>query len=210
VVEAVPYTRRAERLLFEDLPPEVDVEAPEVDQLARCVDLRLVARLALAEHRGRGQRVPPRPGEQFGGLEEDGGPIVVRHALPPRSSSPSCLHGSPDVVRCRVVQRAEDGGLAVRLHDVDGFTAAEPLVAADRHGQLDPLPGDLLQPRLERGPLCAARGEVVDGLVDGRRDLADGVEHGASRSGCRVLQRPTRARKKNSRLAGRSAIRRVR
>ena len=52
VVGAVPHARAVgDRLLGVDLLGVVDVEAPEVDQLAGRVDLGLERRLRLAEHR---------------------------------------------------------------------------------------------------------------------------------------------------------------
>src|SRR3712207_9552978 len=94
------------------------------------------AGLALPEHRGRVERVPPRAGEEFGGLEEDRGAVVVGHPPPRGRSGASGLHGVDDVLRRRVVHRAEDGLPAVRLDDVDGLAAAGPLLPADRHGEL--------------------------------------------------------------------------
>jgi hypothetical protein len=47
------------------------VEAPEVDQLARRVDLGLEGGLRLAEHRGRIERLPPRGCEQLGRAQKD-------------------------------------------------------------------------------------------------------------------------------------------
>ena len=72
VVGAVPDAGAVgDRLLGEDLPGVVDVEAPEVDELAGRVDLGLEGGLRLAEHGRRVEPLPPRTGEQVGGLEED-------------------------------------------------------------------------------------------------------------------------------------------
>src|SRR6185369_8131935 len=71
VLEAVPHLRARLRLLPLDLVEVVDVEAPEVDQLARRVDLGLEDRLALPEHRRGVELGAPRAGEQLRGLEED-------------------------------------------------------------------------------------------------------------------------------------------
>src|SRR3712207_9139169 len=53
VVDPVPDAGRAHRLLGHDLAGEVHVVAPEVDQLAGAVDLRLVGGLRLTQHRRR-------------------------------------------------------------------------------------------------------------------------------------------------------------
>ncbi len=82
VLEPVPDARRGDRLLLVDARHELDVEAPEVDELAGGVDLRLVRGLRLAEHRRGVERLPPRAGEQLGGAEEDGGALLPRRARP--------------------------------------------------------------------------------------------------------------------------------
>jgi len=46
--------------------------------------------------------------------------------------------------------------LAVRLDGVDGFAAAEPLFAPDRHGRLGSVGGPLLYLILQYGPFAAA------------------------------------------------------
>ena len=76
VLHPVPGTGRRLRLLAEHLSGEVDVVAPEVDQLAGRVDLRLERRLGLPQHGGGVHGGAPRPGEQFRRLEEDRGPVV--------------------------------------------------------------------------------------------------------------------------------------
>ena len=86
VVEPVPDAGARRRLLLEQPPAEGDVEAEEVDQLAGRVDLRLVRRLGLAEHGRRVEPVAPRAGQQVGGLEQDRGPLVVRHRCPAGAS----------------------------------------------------------------------------------------------------------------------------
>ena len=77
---------------------------------------------------------------------------------------------------------AEDLLVVVRLHDVDPVAAAHPLLAADRHGQLGPLAGQLLDPGLQRGALGAARRVGPDRLVDRRRNVGDGIH--AARPPC--------------------------
>src|SRR4051812_41893383 len=61
VVAAVPEPAAVrDRLLGEDAPREVDVEPPEVDELARRVDLRLERGFRLAQHGRRVQPLAPR------------------------------------------------------------------------------------------------------------------------------------------------------
>ena len=86
VVEPVPDAWRRDRLLGQDAAREVHVEAPEVGQLAGRVDVGLVARLALAQHRRGVDRVAPRARQQIGGLQEDGGSVVEAQRPPRRSN----------------------------------------------------------------------------------------------------------------------------
>ena len=146
VVEPVPDAGGVgDRLLGQDLPGEVHVEAPEVDQLAGGVDLGLDGGLALAEH-GRGvERVAPRPGEQVGGLEQDRGPVVEAQRPPGGGGVPRRRDGRPRVVLGRVAQSAEALAVVVRLDDVDLGAARVALLAADRGGQLDVVGGQLLE-----------------------------------------------------------------
>ena len=82
VLQPVPDARRRDRLLLVDPRHELDVEAEEVDQLAGGVDLGLVRRLRLVEHRRGDERRPPRAGEQLGGAQEDGGALLPRRPAP--------------------------------------------------------------------------------------------------------------------------------
>ena len=92
VVGAVPDARAVrDRLVGEDLLGVVDVEAPEVDQLAGAVDLGLERRLRLAEHGGGVDPLPPRAGQQVGRLEQDGAPVVEVSARQPGAASPAAL-----------------------------------------------------------------------------------------------------------------------
>ncbi len=116
VLHPVPDAGARDRLLLVHPRHERGVEAPEVDQLAGRVDLGLVGRLRLAEHRGRVQRVAPGPGEQLGRAEEDGGPLLPRNAVPVLPSLGRGLDRCLDLLRPTLVDIGEDMVLVVR-HD---------------------------------------------------------------------------------------------
>src|SRR5436189_301154 len=80
--EPLPRRRVIERLIAQKLVAEVRVVAPEVDRLARGVDLGLVHRLRLTEHRGRVDRVSPRPREQRRRAKEHRRTFVVGGRCP--------------------------------------------------------------------------------------------------------------------------------
>ncbi len=79
MLEVVPAAGRRLGLLGVDLLHVVGVEAPEVDQLAGGIDLGLVDRLGLAQHGGGVDHLPVGPGQQVGGLQEDGRPVLPGH-----------------------------------------------------------------------------------------------------------------------------------
>ena len=72
IVRPVPDPRWGLRLLQIDLLGEVRVESVEVDQLARGVDLSLVTRLALPQHRGRVEGRPPMARQEVRRREKHG------------------------------------------------------------------------------------------------------------------------------------------
>ena len=82
LLQHVPHARRAVRLLAEDLLRVVGIEAPEVDQLAGAVDLGLEGVLALAEHGRRVEDLAVAAGQQLGGLQQDGRPVLERRGRP--------------------------------------------------------------------------------------------------------------------------------
>ena len=74
---------RGDRLLLVDPRHELDVEAPEVDQLAGRVDLGLVGGLRLVRASSPRSSVARHgPGEQLGRAEEDRGALLPRRARP--------------------------------------------------------------------------------------------------------------------------------
>ncbi len=177
VVEPVPDPRRADRLLAEQLPSERHVEAQEVDELARGVDLGLLHRLALAEHRGGVEGVAPRPGQQVGGAQQHRRAVVVGQVAPQRRGGARGVDRVLDVRRGRLVRRTQDGAVPVRLDDVDRRTRPGPLTAGDRHRQIDVLASQLGQARLQRGTFGTAGCVGPDRFVERDRDRGDGV-HG--------------------------------
>jgi hypothetical protein len=66
----------------------------------------------------------------------------------------------------------------VRLDNVDLLPATQPLGAADRHRELHPFRGELLDPLLQGEPLLASRGVRLDRFVDRVRHYGDGVHAG--------------------------------
>ena len=127
VVGAVPDAGAVrDRLVGEDLLRVVDVEAPEVDQLAGGVDLGLERRLGLAQH-GRGvDPLPPRAGQQVGGLEDDRA-RARRSPWPASRARPSrpCTAALASAWR-GVLQYAEHVLVVVGLDDLDLRAAAGP------------------------------------------------------------------------------------
>ncbi len=74
MLHVVQYTRRRYRLVTIYLLHKVRIETPEIYQLARRVDFRLVRRLARIEH-GRGiKRLAIFAGQKFRRLEQNNRP----------------------------------------------------------------------------------------------------------------------------------------
>ena len=190
VVGAVPDALRVQRrLLGEDLPGEVHVDPPEVDELARRVDLGLVARLALAQHRRGVEPGAPRPGQQLGRLEQDGRAVVERERPPAGSRGLGRLDGGAGIGHRRVLQRAEDLAAGVRLPHVEPLAAAHHPTAADGMREVAPVGAQRRQRDLEVGPFGAARRILENRLVDRCGDLGHSVHGGCSSSG-RADRRP--------------------
>jgi hypothetical protein len=196
VVHGVPHTRRALRLLLDDEPAVGDVEPQEVDQLARRVDLGLLHGLRLTEHGRRVERVAPRPGEQVGRLEQHRRACVVRHGGPLGRGLERRIDGRLRVLLGGVAHRPEDVRAAVRLDRVDRLAAADPLLAADRHRQLDRVGRrELLEARLEGGALLGSGRIGPDRLVDRDGYGGDAVHcvppwGSASSARCPMVSRP--------------------
>ena len=170
------------------------VEAPEVDQLARRVDLGLVGRLALSQHRRGVDPGAPRPGEEVGGLEQDRGPVVEGQVAPGGCGgfAASTAAAASAFVAPRVTPSTLRWACGWRTSILGPLpvTRAPPIVCGSswlRRRQLD-------ERHLERGPLGAAGGVVEDGLVGGGRDVGHSVHAvGLLASGHDVGMAPTLA-----------------
>ena len=179
VLHPVPDARRRDRLLRVDPEHELDVEAPEVDQLGGGVDLGLVGRLRLVEHRRGDERRAPRAGEELGGAE------VHRSSLLPGQPRPVGMRLARGVDRHLHVLRAtfrdvrENVLLAVR-HDRLGRLLGLDLLAADHHRNRDPLALHLGEADAQLLSLGRAGRVAADRLVHRRRRSEDsGCAHGA-------------------------------
>ncbi len=111
--ERVPHARRGDRLLEETMR-EVDVEAQEVDELARRIDLGLDARLALTEHRRGVEAGSPAPGREFGRPKEDRASCRLRRARPSLPRRERGFDGSADVRLVAFVRAGEEEAVVVR------------------------------------------------------------------------------------------------
>jgi hypothetical protein len=147
----------------------VHVETQEVDQLAGAVDLRLMGRLALAQHgRGVDERAVA-AGEQVRRLEKHGRAVLEPPVGPVALRLQRGVYGPRHQLRRRLVEVAEHPGVAVRGGDRHGSAAVRPTVDHDR--DVGPLRTDRAQRGLERGAFGAARGICEDWLVAGERDI---------------------------------------
>ena len=164
VLEPVPDARRRQGLLGVDPRHELDVEAQEVDQLARRVDLGLMRGLRLAEHRRRVERVAPGAGEQLGRAQEDRGALLPRPARPVLPRLRGRVDRLLDVLGAALVHVGEHVRLVVRHHRRLG-RAGRDVLAADHERDLDPLAAHLLEPPLQARALGAARRELAHRLV---------------------------------------------
>ncbi len=182
VFEAVPDGAAGrDGLLAVEAVREGDVEAQEVDELAGAVDLGLEGVLRLPEHRRRVDRRAPRPGEQVGGAQEDGGALVERHPRPVvrggagGSSMARSTSGVPHRWPMPSNRACSCGArTSTRASGLDAL-------AADDGGNLDrPLGLHRVEALFQRGPLGAAGRVAEHGFVDGDGRGGDGVEHRAN------------------------------
>ncbi len=174
VLHPVPRSRRGDRLLGVDAQHVLDVEVPEVDQLAGRVDLGLVRRLRLAEHRGGVEGCAPGAGEQLSGAEEDGRSILPGSAVPVFPGFGRGRDRPFDLGRPAAMDRCEDVVLVVRHHRLECL-AGPHLLAADHERDLDLLGLHLAQPVLQLGALGRSGRVRPDRLVHrGRRSEESG------------------------------------
>ncbi len=175
VVGAVPDAGAADGLLCQDLTGELDVEPPEVDQLAGGVDLGLVGGLGLAEHGGGGDLLAPRSGQQIGRAQEHRGALVERHPGPIGLGGQRGLDGCTGIGVFGVGQGAQLRAVTMRLHDIDACTAAHGVFAADDVRQVDRGAGEFAERSGEPGAFARARCVVVNRLVGRRGHVGDGI-----------------------------------
>jgi hypothetical protein len=214
VVEPVPLAGGGAWLLLVEPLGVVDVEAQEVDQLAGCVDLGLVDRLRLTEDRGGVDRVALLPGEQVGCPQEHRGPVLEPHGGPVRLGRDRRVDGPLHVLAGGGVDLGELEVVAVGGADHERLAGAG-LLPVDDAGRVDALLGHRRDPGLERRPFGGAGRVAADRLVRGFGDAEGAVGHrrAPGRIGRGGGRQPSddgaSARRKNARLAGRSASRRT-
>ncbi len=183
VVGAVPDALGVRhRLLAQDLGAVVDVEAPEVDQLAGSVDLGLPGRLRLPQHGGGVEGLPPRTGCQLGGLEQNRRAVLERHGPPCRCRLGGRLDGVLGVLAVGAARDPEHLLVVVRLDDGELRAVAPPLLTADGRREISLCLLQLDELLLERSALGAAGGVVEVRLVDrcgnGGVGVHEGICHG--------------------------------
>ena len=145
------------------------VEAQEVDEFARGIDLSLEYRLALVEHRGGVDRVSPGSREEVGRLEEDRCTILPGHPRPFGVRGRAGVYRFLDFGRPGTVALRKDMGVPMRHYGVDRVTGSD-LFTTDDQRDLDLLRRQFGQPGLERRSLGVAGSVVPDGFVLGGRD----------------------------------------
>ena len=158
-----------------DLVEELDVEAEEVDQLARGVDLGLVRVLALAEHRRGVQRRAPGARQQVRRAEEH------RRAVLPRRRRPGarrCRGGGDrllDFLLAAVVELREHVAPVVRLAPASPSARAHGL-SADLERDLDLAARQLgdLRRELSRSAIPARSRGQARSEPEARRSRAPG------------------------------------
>ena len=175
IVRLVPDAAIADRLIRVEVLREVHVEAPEVGELARGVDLRLERRFRLAEHRGRVQRRPISRGQQLGGAQEDAGALLEGPVAPVRPRALGGLDRLRDMLGGGRVPGGEHVLVRVRHHDLRGVAGAN-LAAADHDRNVHLLGGHRGESCLELGALGRAGCVAPDRLVHGRRRTPGAVE----------------------------------
>src|SRR5439155_889207 len=176
VLDVVPAPGRREGLLAVDLLGKGDVEAPEIDQLARRVDLRLVNGLRVAEARSRVEDHAIGTGQELRRPEKDPGPVVPGHARPRAVRPERGVDRVRDLGRARLVPDREDVPVIVR-HDGLGGPSGHHRPAVDTRcdlGHLARHPGELGPHSLALG---AAGGVGQNGLVTRGRHGDDRVRH---------------------------------
>ena len=156
IVELVPHPVTRDRLFGVELLRVRRVEAPEIRQLARRVDLGLKHGLRLAEHRRRVQRGAPGGREELGRLQEDRGAILPRPVGPFLPGGVRRLDRLRDMLGGRLVPVAQHMLVIVRHHRLRGLSGAN-LPATDEDRDVDALVRHRLEASLELGRAPANR-----------------------------------------------------
>ncbi len=177
VLELVPHAAVGDRLLPVELLRVGRVEAPEIDDLAGGVDLRLKDRLGLAEHGGRVQGGAPGGGEQLRRLQEDGGAVLPRPARPLAVGLRGRLHGLRHVVLRCPVPVGEHVAVVVGHHRLRLVPGAN-LLAPDDERDVEALRGHRLEAGLQLRLLGGAGGIGLHRLVDRRGQPPGAAETG--------------------------------
>jgi hypothetical protein len=159
----------------QQLTRESRVEPPEVDELARGVDLRLIHRFRLAEHGGGHESRPPRTGEEISGLEENRGALVERQVLPLLGGPGRGGDGRLRVLGRRVPDGPERVAVAVGRDHVDGSARAHDPFPSDDMRQIHRPRAQLDKARLHLGTFRGAWRVVAHRLVRWMRQCRDGV-----------------------------------
>ena len=133
-------------------------------EVAVHLDLGLMHRLRLVEHRRGVHGRAPRAGEELGGAEEDRGAVLPRHARPVVPGLARGVDRLLDVLRAALVDVGEHVVLVVR-HDRFERVAGADLLAADHERDLDPLGLHLREPHPQLLALGRSRRVVPDRLV---------------------------------------------
>ena len=165
-----------------------DVEAPEVAELARGVNLGLVHRLRLTEHGRSVQPVAPWSGQELGGAQEDRGSILPGCRRPIGPGTGGRVDSQVDVLRLAQMHVCQHVILLVR-HDGRTEPPRMHVVARDDQGNLDPLAAHAGETLLQGGAFARAGGVGSCRLVErnGRIDGSSGT-HGWTPSTCPAWQ----------------------
>src|SRR5213082_3440767 len=174
IVEVVPHTWDGQGLFGVNALRIVHVEAEEIDQLARSVDLRLMRGLRLAEHGGAVDDRPVPCRQQLRGLEKHGAPPLKPPRRPLAPRVPSRRDRGLHLRGPRLMRLGEHVAMAMRHHHVHR-PAGVDVFATDDEGNLELAAGELFHGPFELPPRRGPRGVTQDRLVDGGRDLGNAV-----------------------------------
>ena len=153
------------------------VESKKVDQLTRRINLRLLDRFRLAEHRGGVQCVPPCRRQQIRRAKEDCRALIERKVAPCGGRAQGGIHGVGHVVRRRLSGVTQHRRVIMRSNNTNPTAGRHTLLTADRHRQIDGLPSELPKFGLKRHPLRCVPPVRVNWLVGRYRRSGNGI-HG--------------------------------